>query len=65
MRKVAPDAQLIAVTHQWGDYYTRRTRAVLDGSPYVEGLQFSTEPEKDIADNLTIVTVNDKATPAG
>jgi len=25
-------AQLLAVTHQWGDYYTRRTRAVLDGS---------------------------------
>lgn len=32
MRKVAPDAQLVAVTHQWGDYYTRRVRAVLDGS---------------------------------
>ncbi len=32
MRKVAPDAQLLAVTHQWGDYYKRRTQAVLDGS---------------------------------
>jgi simple sugar transport system substrate-binding protein len=32
MRKVAPDAQVVAVTHQWGDYYTRRTKAVLDGS---------------------------------
>ncbi|MDI1273335.1 BMP family ABC transporter substrate-binding protein [Polaromonas sp.] len=32
MRKVAPDAQVLAVTHQWGDYYTRRARAVLDGS---------------------------------
>ncbi|MBI5908202.1 MAG: BMP family ABC transporter substrate-binding protein [Burkholderiales bacterium] len=32
MRKVAPDAQLLAVTHQWGDYYTRRARAVLDGN---------------------------------
>ena len=32
MRKVAPDAQIVAVTHQWGGYYTRRTRAVLDGS---------------------------------
>jgi basic membrane protein A len=21
MRKVAPDAQIVAVTHQWGDYY--------------------------------------------
>lgn len=32
MRKVAPDAQLLAVTHQWGDYYTGRARAMLDGS---------------------------------
>ncbi|MDP3171958.1 MAG: BMP family ABC transporter substrate-binding protein [Polaromonas sp.] len=32
MRKVAPAAQVLAVTHQWGDYYTRRARAVLDGS---------------------------------
>lgn len=32
MRKVAPDAQVVAVTHQWGDYYTRRVKAVLDGS---------------------------------
>jgi basic membrane protein A len=32
MRKVAPDAQVVAVTHQWGDYYTRRTKALLDGS---------------------------------
>ena len=32
MRKVAPDAQIVAVTHQWGDYYTRRVQAVMDGS---------------------------------
>ena len=32
MRKVAPEAQVLAVTHEWGDYYTRRARAVLDGS---------------------------------
>jgi basic membrane protein A and related proteins len=32
MRKVAPDAQVVAVTHQWGDYYRQRTQAVLDGS---------------------------------
>jgi simple sugar transport system substrate-binding protein len=32
MRKVAPDAQVAAVTHQWGDYYTRRVQAVMDGS---------------------------------
>ncbi|MCD2511526.1 BMP family ABC transporter substrate-binding protein [Comamonas endophytica] len=32
MRAVAPDAQILAVTHQWGDYYTRRARAVRDGT---------------------------------
>ncbi|MBE7369359.1 BMP family ABC transporter substrate-binding protein [Ramlibacter pallidus] len=32
MRKVAPDAQVLAVTHQWADYYRLRTQAVLDGS---------------------------------
>jgi simple sugar transport system substrate-binding protein len=32
MRKVAPQAQILAVTHQWGDYYKRRTQAVLDGN---------------------------------
>jgi simple sugar transport system substrate-binding protein len=32
MRKIAPDAQIVAVTHQWGDYYTARTRAVLAGT---------------------------------
>jgi basic membrane protein A and related proteins len=31
MRKAGPDAQIIAVTHQWGDYYTRRAEAVLAG----------------------------------
>lgn len=31
MRSVAPDAQVVAVTHRWGDYYTRRVQAVLDG----------------------------------
>jgi basic membrane protein A and related proteins len=32
MRKVAPDAQIAAVTHQWGAYYTQRVKAALDGS---------------------------------
>ena len=32
MRKIAPDAQIVAVTHQWGKYYTQRTQAVLDGT---------------------------------
>ena len=32
MRAVAPQAQIIAVTHEWGEYYTRRARAVRDGT---------------------------------
>ena len=32
MRMVAPDAQIVAVTHHWGDYYTRRAREVLAGT---------------------------------
>ncbi len=32
MRQVAPQAQVLAVTHQWGDYYTQRAKAVLDGT---------------------------------
>jgi len=32
MRAAAPQAQIAAVTHHWGDYYTRRAREVLDGS---------------------------------
>jgi simple sugar transport system substrate-binding protein len=32
MRKIGPDAQIIAVTHQWGDYYTARVKAAMSGS---------------------------------
>jgi simple sugar transport system substrate-binding protein len=32
MRSVAPDAQIAAVTHHWGDYYVARTKAVLGGT---------------------------------
>ena len=32
MRGVAPRAQIVAVTHQWGDYYTRRVKQVQDGT---------------------------------
>ncbi|TXI25191.1 MAG: BMP family ABC transporter substrate-binding protein [Ottowia sp.] len=32
MRGAAPMAQIAAVTHQWGDYYTRRVKAAHDGS---------------------------------
>lgn len=32
MRTMAPDAQIVAVTHQWGGYYTDRAKAVLNGT---------------------------------
>ncbi|QNN56222.1 BMP family ABC transporter substrate-binding protein [Diaphorobacter ruginosibacter] len=32
MRHVGPDAQLVAITHQWGKYYADRVKAVADGS---------------------------------
>jgi len=32
MRRIAPTAQILAVTHHWGDYDTRRVRAVRDGT---------------------------------
>ncbi len=32
MSRVGPDAQIAAVTHRWGDYYTQRVQAVLDGT---------------------------------
>jgi len=31
MRKFAPDAQIIAVTHEWGAYYTARVKALQQG----------------------------------
>lgn len=32
MRKIGPDAQIIAVTHQWGDYYAARVKAAMSGT---------------------------------
>ena len=32
MRRFAPEAQILAVTHEWGAYYTARVKAVRDGT---------------------------------
>jgi basic membrane protein A len=32
MRRIGPDAQVLAVKHEWGHYYTQRARAVVDGT---------------------------------
>ncbi len=31
MQKYGPDAQIAAVTHHWGDYFTEQAKAVVDG----------------------------------
>jgi basic membrane protein A len=36
MAKYGPNAQLAAITHHWGEYYTKRTQAMLDGTWKVE-----------------------------
>ncbi len=32
MRHIAPQAQLLAVTHHWGDYYSQRAEQVINGT---------------------------------
>jgi simple sugar transport system substrate-binding protein len=32
MRHVAPQAQLLAITHHWGNYYSERAKAVMEGT---------------------------------
>lgn len=46
-------------------YQTAEVALNLDGQPFAEVLAFSNQPQADPADNITIVTVNAKATPAG
>ncbi len=36
MRKLAPHAQLTAITHQWGGYYTKVARQSLDGTRHAQ-----------------------------
>jgi simple sugar transport system substrate-binding protein len=36
MAKYGPNAQVAAITHHWGEYYTKRTQAMLDGTWKVE-----------------------------
>ncbi len=56
MAKFGPNAQLVAVTHHWGDYYTQRTQAVLDGTwsvaPVWGGMREGFIRLQGLADNL-------------
>jgi simple sugar transport system substrate-binding protein len=74
MRKFAPDAQLAAVTHHWGGYYTRVARAVRNGSwtpqPVWAGMkdglvQLSAVSADVPAPVLTLVEARRKAIQAG
>lgn len=44
-------------------YETREQALALDGAPVAEVLGFRTQPQADVADNISIVTVNAKTTP--
>lgn len=49
MRKVAPDAQIVAVTHQWGAYYTQRAgraRRQLEGHQRLGRRQGRDDPRR-------------------
>ncbi len=56
MAKFGPNAQLVAVTHHWGDYYTHRAQAVLDGTwsvaPVWGGIKDGFIRLQGLADNL-------------
>jgi basic membrane protein A and related proteins len=74
MRQFAPDAQLAAVTHHWGGYYTQVARAVLNGSwtpqpvwaGMKDGLVQLTGLSADVpAPVLTLVEARRKAIVAG
>jgi len=56
MARFGPNAQLVAVTHHWGDYYTQRAQAVLDGTwavaPVWGGMKDGFIRLQGLADNL-------------
>jgi basic membrane protein A and related proteins len=56
MAKFGPNAQLVAVTHHWGDYYTQRAQAALNGSwsvaPVWGGMKDGFIRLQGLADNL-------------
>ena len=57
MSKYGPNAHLTAVTHNWGDYYTRTAQAVLDGKWKVE------QPWMGIKENVIRMAPFNKVVP--
>ena len=73
MSKYGPNAQLTAVTHQWGDYYTKTAQSALDGKwkpgnvwgGIKEGMiklaPFNKAVPKDVQDQVTKVEADIRA----
>ena len=57
MSKYGPNAHLTAVTHNWGEYYTRTAQAALDGKWKVE------QPWMGIKENVIRMAPFSKAVP--
>jgi simple sugar transport system substrate-binding protein len=57
MSKYGPNAHLTAVTHNWGEYYTRTAQAALDGKWKVE------QPWMGIKENVIRMAPFNKAVP--
>jgi len=57
MSKYGPNAHLTAVTHNWGEFYTRTAQAVLDGKWKVE------QPWMGIKDNVIRMAPFNKVVP--
>ena len=69
MSKYAPRMHLTAVTHHWGDFYTRRTREVIDGTWQssdvwggIEAGMVSLAPINPAVPRDTVVLVKEKET---
>lgn len=62
-RGSAGSARSFTITSQGISYETHEDAVdASNGNPYVEVLGFRTQPQSDIADNIAMLTVNDKST---
>lgn len=59
------DQRQFLITSEEVAYLTDEVALNLDGAPFAEVIAFEHEPQSDVADNVTMITVNDKPTPAG
>lgn len=64
-RGAGADQRQFLIASQEVAYLTDDVALNLDSTPFAEVIAFEHQPQTDVADNISIVTVNDKATPAG